>query len=242
MYEEEGLVDGVYGLLPKGVPSSGTIDVETINTTFQLQPYDTENSLQLGNGVKTGTLQLSEADQGSYGRIAVLSAGGSTFAPSARHEDEFNIHFADGTIKYALVKTDDWYASDSSIAIRGFGRVDLRWGGDDTSSANPRLYYTLVDLSPIEREKVVTSFEFIMSDSDWRTPNLLAISAGAIPEPSTLSLLLGGLCLLTHVHTLRRRRRLRTREQPPLFASGSQSIRSVFKCSVKRPFETRSSG
>jgi hypothetical protein len=182
---EEGLVDGVVGLLPAGLPSSGEIVVPAINTTFQLQPYDAANSLQLRSGVNSGTLTLVPAQQGHYEKIAVLAAGGNTFGPAT---DDITIQFSDGSARSATVKTDDWFTSNTDIAIQGFGRVSLHAGGDDSGAGQPRLYYSLIDLLPSEQTKVITSFEFVKSDSANRFPNILAISGSVVPEPTTLTL------------------------------------------------------
>jgi hypothetical protein len=182
---ESGLIDGVFGLLPKGLASNGTISVPAIDTTFQLQPYDAANSLQLGSGSDIGVLQLAPADQARYRQIAILAAGGSTFGPAS---DQLTIYFDDGTTKSALVKTDDWFTSNTNIAIQDFGRVSLHLGGERSGPGQPRLYYTVIDLLPIERTKLITSFEFVRSDPRSGRPNFLAVSGSVIPEPGTLLL------------------------------------------------------
>jgi Lamin Tail Domain/CotH kinase protein len=136
-FYQQGLAGKSYGMPASGAFASATGD----GTTFQFQPYTSNNALVLSsaNGLTSGTLML--ASPGIYQRIAIIAnsaSGGSS--PSVV------LNFSDGSTFTTTYNAPDWF-NNSGYALLGTERISLSDGSTQGAPDNPRFYQTTIDLN-----------------------------------------------------------------------------------------------
>lgn len=138
-FYQSGLPGKSYGVPASGGFSSAVGD----GTTFQFQPYTTNNALVLssGTGVSMGTLTLAAPT--TFARVAVLANSASANSTSA---GTLTFNFTDGTSYVTTYNAPDWFGN-SGYALQGVERINLTTGGTSGATTNPRFYQTTIDLS-----------------------------------------------------------------------------------------------
>jgi hypothetical protein len=203
--------------LPSGQNfSSAIIDPVTGGpTTFHLQPANGNNVLQLGGGhPASNTLTL--ATPGTYSSLSILAASGSSFGLTT---GTLVLHFTDGTSSSLLsYNAFDWSAVTAGVgpfvALGGVARnFDVGTNGTGFIYYRPHeppyaLYETDINLAALGlagRDLQSITFNEATGPSGVGSTGIFAVSGVAVPEPSTLALLVsGGLGLASY--RLRRRR------------------------------------
>ena len=133
-YYESGLPNGT-----KGLPQNGSIIASSINTQFQLQPYNQNNALFIADS-SPRTLTLTTPAALSQVAILASSAG----APGTAN-GLVAIHWSNsGTSTYNYA-ANDWFSPDVSTATGSYGRTDSSNFQDGPNSGE--LFYTQLDLS-----------------------------------------------------------------------------------------------
>jgi hypothetical protein len=142
---------GIPGIGTSGMPASNTITTGAI--TYNLQPYNGNNSLQLGSSTgSSGTMTLASPVSASELHFLATSVGGAVNV-------NIVVNFSDNTSQQIATNftVQDWF-NGSSVAYVINGRYFLGGGyAYDVNSGNPRLYTASFPLSPANHSKSITS-------------------------------------------------------------------------------------
>lgn len=155
-FYQSGLSNQAYGLPVSGNFTSAMGD----GTTFQFQPYTSENALVLGSETGLTNGALAFGSPATFSRIAILanSAGGG--GPAS-----VTLNFADGSAFVTNYSAADWFAN-SVAALQGVDRIDLTTGiADGASNSYPRFYQTTLDIASAmgDSNKPLASLTFAMA-------------------------------------------------------------------------------
>jgi hypothetical protein len=142
-YYQSGLAGHIFGL-----PVSGLFINGNDATTFQFQPYTTNNALVLSSdtAITSGTLTLTPP--ATFSKIAILanSGNGDSIGSAA-----VTLNFLDGTAFVTNYYAPDWFFNNSTasytVALQGVERLNLFSGVVDGAPAEPRFYQTTLPLS-----------------------------------------------------------------------------------------------
>ena len=176
-----------------GLPSDGRITHTDGGDTihFELADYGdvdglTSNMLGMSSSYgTTGTLALNSP--AGFEKLAFLA-----FSTNGGQGGEVTLNFDDGSSSTADYEFagPDWY-NNSGYAFTTEGRIDNRSGSFGDETLNPRLYFSMVELTSADQLKTVESITFEKSVYGFAT-YVTAVS-GLVPEPSTLAaMILGG--------------------------------------------------
>ncbi len=152
-FYQQGLSSGTRGLPLNGVVSS----LSDTSTAFQLGPYRAADALMLGDTYpKSGTLTLLNPD--AFNSLTILAA-----SANGGGQGTFVLNFTNGTRSQVFAfNCQDWFYTVTNVAIQGFGRVKLgaSFSFDDSSSANPNLYQTTLNLAALGLTQPIASITF----------------------------------------------------------------------------------
>jgi sugar lactone lactonase YvrE len=146
-----------------GLPAGGTfVSATGSGTTYQLQPANAQNVLQLSAGT-TGTLTLTTP--AVYNTLYVLTSSGDGTPSSV---GSGNIHFADGSTQAFSFNSFDWCNGGGGLHPEAVlpgpnGRADV--GPNGTAFAynqdcDFQLYETVVAIDPSHAGVAITSIDF----------------------------------------------------------------------------------
>src|SRR5580658_2556315 len=131
-----------------GLPASGSFSSATGDgTTFQFQPYTTNNALVLSSetGLSSGTLTL--ATPGLYNQIAVIANAANGNSSGAAN---LTLNFSDGSSYNTTYYAPDWFYNAYNVALGGVDRIDISSGAlENAGTDNPRFYETTIDLASV---------------------------------------------------------------------------------------------
>ncbi len=177
-------VGGSGGL--QGLPPDGRILSQFDGSVFQLGPYGGTNALMLGNTYpRFGTLTLAEPR--AYNSLAILAA-----SANGGGNGTLVLNFTNGTRSQVFsLRAQDWYNTDTNVAIEGFGR--LRVGQallntEDPGWNNPNLYHTTIDLGALGLNEAIASITFTNpAGGSSLNSGVLAVSGRAMPPEVILT-------------------------------------------------------
>jgi len=184
-----------------GMPSSGQIQVTTGSNTlnFQLGDYGNNQGLvnnalgvggrdgEPGERPEPGTLTLNTPQ--ALTELAILA-----FSVNGGGDPDLTINFTDGSSLQTTYFAPDWFNVNDNVALNVGGRVKASSSGSfqNVGSSNPRLYYTLIELTGEDATKAIESLTFGKAGDSSK---IFAIAG--VPEPASVALLgLGGAMLL----------------------------------------------
>lgn len=163
-----------------GLPANGlitSIATATPGLTFQLAPYDQNNSLKINANNGTGTLAVQTTDKLS--KLYILTTSGSSTSTFIG-----TITFTDATTQtFASQSVPDWYDQGTpAIAIRGIGRVP-RTGTEnpDNNTTNPKLFQVAIDISSTNQNKIIQQVAITKTSSTSGFLNIFALSGEITP-------------------------------------------------------------
>ncbi|TDS58819.1 MBG domain-containing protein, partial [Myroides indicus] len=163
-----------------GLPANGlitSIATATPGLTFQLAPYDQNNSLKINANNGTGTLAVQTTNK--LIKLYLLATSGSS--PSTFMGI---ITFTDGTTQtFSSQSVPDWYDQGTpAIAIRGIGRVP-RTGtqNPDNNTTNPKLFQVAIDISPDNQNKIIQQVALTKTSSTSGFLHIFALSGEITP-------------------------------------------------------------
>lgn len=162
--------------LTYGLPVNGTINTAITSTTglsYQLAPYNANNSLRLSNTTTSGTLTFSNPIPAIT--LYMLAVGGSGAATV-----NAVVNFSDSTTQtFTGVSIADWYGG-SNYAIQGIGRINLNNNNlESGNGTNPRLYQIPLAISSANQAKNIVSVTITKTSTGGEIPNIFAFSADA---------------------------------------------------------------
>ena len=137
-----------------GLPSNGLINSiasVTPGLTFQLQPYNQNNSLRLVTSNSTGTFTVQPTN--ALSKLYILATSGNSSSNFTG-----GIYFTDGTIQsFETLYIPDWYYSGSfPVAISGIGRVSRAGTQEpDNNNFNPKIFQVAIDIDLANQNKIV---------------------------------------------------------------------------------------
>ena len=211
-YTETSLVEqGVFSISPRvvatvGLPVSRTfLSQSGSGVTYQLQPYDTNNALRMGDDApSTGIITVIP---GQYSALHILAGSGmDASVPMLTEPQPMFLDFADGSVA-ASFKPYDWAAPGNGYALGGLVRNFFLNGGltstevhiDEGGPAGYKLWETSVDLNALGASgRVLQQIRFVDNFPSNIAMNVMAIDGTPAPEPSCL------LPILVMVSALRR--------------------------------------
>jgi len=170
-----------------GLPLLGNFTNTADGTIFKLQPYTTNNVLDLSSdtGLTNGTLFL--ASPKIYDLIAIVANSGNGDSIGSA---SLTLHFNDGTTFVTNYFAPDWFNNSNalySIALQGFERIDVNSGGVSGAPSNPRLYQTSIALTNIAGgNKRISSITFGKPGSA-RSTGIYAVSGLTNSSQTTLA-------------------------------------------------------
>ncbi|HZV33144.1 MAG TPA: LamG-like jellyroll fold domain-containing protein [Verrucomicrobiae bacterium] len=138
------------GSLAGGLPLNGSFANTNDGTVYQLQPYTTNNVLDLNSdtGLTNGTLFLVTPKV--YDSIAIIANSGNGNSSGLA---TVTLHFNDGTSYNTNYYAPDWFNNNNNanytVALQGFQRINLTSGSANGAPSNPRFYQTAITLSNI---------------------------------------------------------------------------------------------
>jgi hypothetical protein len=160
---ESGGVDDDGTTHPDGLPAGlSFVSVTASKATYQIQPANANNALQLGAGQK-GTLTL--ATPAAYRTLYVLASSGDGMISSTGNG---TLNFADGSTQDFSYNGFDWCNSQgglhSEAGLRSpNGRTDV--GRDGTAfsynqDCDFQLYETVIAIDPLHAGVAIVSIDF----------------------------------------------------------------------------------
>lgn len=180
------------GALTTGLPSGTTFtSASDATTSFHLESAVGSNAFLLDNG-QTGTLTFATPSFESALSVLTSTGGGSNVLSAV-------VHFADlSTQTITGIPSGDWFAN-TPIAVDANGRINSV-GYDAVNSGNPRLYQE--DITGVNTTSAINSVDFVVTSGGGHTA-IMGLSGTAVPEPTTIATIAGGMAMLLG---LRRRR------------------------------------
>jgi hypothetical protein len=175
---ESGAVDDDGAQHNDGLPAGLTfVSVTGSRATYQLQPANANNVLQLGAG-QTGTLTLTMPTV--YSTLYVLASSGDGTPSSV---GSGTITFADGTMQAFSYNSFDWCNGQGGLhaeaALRGpIGRADI--GPDGTAfgynqDCDFQIYETVIAIDPSHAGVAIASIDFTGAPDAFLS-NIFAVS------------------------------------------------------------------
>jgi hypothetical protein len=198
------------GLTAGNFTSAFTNSVTGGHTVFQLQPFNHNNSLLLKYpSSNTGT--LSFATPKAYNTLAILAAGYNA-APGST--GTVIINFADSTQSQSLLyNAFDWGFGQTNFALSDKGRnFNNGPSGTEFHYNKPvpfAMYETDLDLAALGlNAKPISSLTFtgIIGTTNFPHASIFAVSATAVPEPSSIVVAALGCLGLAYWRRLSRNR------------------------------------
>lgn len=159
--------------LSYGLPTNGIIN-SAVGTTsglsYQMAPYNSNNSLRLQNTNDSGTLAFSTPITAI--NLYILATGGSGACTV-----NVTVNFADTTTQtFSGINISDWYGG-TNYAVQGIGRINLNNNVlEDGGGTNPRLYQIPLTLNTGNQPKLIQSVTVTKTGSGG-IPNIFAVSA-----------------------------------------------------------------
>ncbi|MDR0228057.1 MAG: GEVED domain-containing protein [Flavobacteriaceae bacterium] len=163
-----------------GLPVNGliaSIASATPGLTFQLAPYNQNNTLIINATNGTGTLAVQTTEK--LITLYILATSGSSSSTFTG-----TITFTDATTQtFASQIVPDWYDQGTpAIAIRGIGRVPRTGTEDpDNNTTNPKLFQVAIDISSANQNKIIQQVDFTKTSSTSGFLNILALSGEITP-------------------------------------------------------------
>lgn len=217
-------VETGYGGATSGLPVSRQfVSATHSGVVYQLQPYNGNNVLRLGDDdPRNGTLVLAP---GQYSSLHILSASGigsgindmGAFPPTNL---DITLNFADGSVLLpGFLFTHDWTPSNTNapgaippiaLLIQDRGAMPIITGQPFPTSGtsaeidhrtNPQfaLYETTLDLTQAQvdySQRILQSINFTDHGPATAGPiGVFAVDGTPVPEPSSVALLAGALCI-----------------------------------------------
>lgn len=163
-----------------GLPANGlitSIATGTPGLTFQLAPYNQNNSLKINANNGTGTLAVQTTNK--LIKLFLLTTSGSS--PSTFTG---TITFTDATTQtFTSQSVPDWYDQGTpAITIRGIGRVP-RTGtqNPDNNTTNPKLFQVAIDISSDNQNKIIQQVALTKTSSTSGFLHIFALSGEITP-------------------------------------------------------------
>ncbi|REC47935.1 T9SS type A sorting domain-containing protein [Chryseobacterium pennipullorum] len=166
--------------LTYGIPANGMISSMVASTpglSYQLGDLSSNNSLRIDTnaaGSNTGTMTFSNPVAAF--KLYMLSTSGSGASTV-----DVVVNFTDNTSQtFTGQSISDWYGG-SDYAIQGIGRILITSNGLESSSTNPRLYQTVLNIDAANQAKPVQSVTVTKTNSSG-VANIFAFSAEAYTD------------------------------------------------------------
>lgn len=165
------------------LPADGAVTSSLITgLNYQLEDYDSNNSLKIETLNGSGTLTFSNQVNAVNLYFLVTSGSGSSTVSA-------EVHFTDGTSQEETgLSVSDWYWG-ANAELQGLGRVSRNDNNIETSSTNPRIYQLSLAIDSENQSKLVESVEFTRTSSSGNF-NVFAASAEVLaecPSPDSIS-------------------------------------------------------
>jgi hypothetical protein len=176
------------GALPTAfMPPNNTVySVTTSGVTFNLAPYNVNNSLRI-TATNSGTLTVSTPIAVSDIYLLGVSGSGATTAT-------ITVTFTDATTQtFTGVAISDWYGG-ANFAIRGMGRVNVSTNGIDNNPSDPRLYEIKLSLSASNYTKQIASIALAKTTTAG-VINIMGVAANTVSSCSAPTVQPYGLSL-----------------------------------------------
>ncbi|WP_326982051.1 T9SS type A sorting domain-containing protein [Chryseobacterium sp. MYb264] len=162
--------------LTYGLPVNGLVNSAVTTTnglSYQMAPYNGDNSLRLSSTIPSGTLTFSTPTPAIS--LYLLATGGSGAATV-----DAVVNFSDSTSQtFTGLNISDWY-DGLNYAIRGIGRINLNNNNlESGNNTNPRLYQIPLAIDPSNQSKNITSLTITKTSTGGSIPNIFAVSADA---------------------------------------------------------------
>ncbi|TDS60145.1 MBG domain-containing protein, partial [Myroides indicus] len=163
-----------------GLPANGlitSIATGTPGLTFQLAPYNQNNSLKINANNGTGTLAVQTTNK--LIKLYLLATSGSSTSTFTG-----TITFTDATTQtFTSQSVPDWYDQGTpAITIRGIGRVP-RTGtqNPDNNTTNPKLFQVAIDISSTNQNKIIQQVALTKTSSTSGFLHIFALSGEITP-------------------------------------------------------------
>ncbi|MBW3517690.1 T9SS type A sorting domain-containing protein [Flavobacterium sp. NKUCC04_CG] len=172
-----------------GLPIDGVITASNISgLSFQMQPYDRNNSLRITELHSSHTLVFSSSVK--MQKMYLLTTGGSAGDYSAFLSA--TVKFSDGSSQTVSgLRVADWYGgSVGDIVISGIGRINVTNDHIEAPSGNPKLFSVEIPLDVINYTKEPTAVIITKTANSGAVLNVFAVSALKTPnclEPQMIS-------------------------------------------------------
>jgi hypothetical protein len=192
---EQGVRDANGQIATVGMPVSRTFVSQTgSGVTYELQPYDANNALRMGDDdPATGTMMVTP---GRYSALHILAGSGtdSFSTPPLNQAQPMFLDFADGSVT-ASFKAYDWgYAQSEPYALGNMARnffpsqtlssrtVNINYGNPQNHAYT--LWETTVDLSALGASgRVLQDIRFVDNFPTSNAIDVMAIDGIPVPVP-----------------------------------------------------------
>ncbi|ASW76029.1 hypothetical protein IQ37_08530 [Chryseobacterium piperi] len=166
-----------------GIPVNGVINSVVASTpglSYQLGDLSGNNSLRLATIGSSGTLTFT-TPKAAFKLYMLSTSGSGTSSVSA------TVTFADNTTQvFSGISLSDWY-NGANYAIQGIGRINRTNNVLESSTTNPRLYQSTLNIDAANQTKPIQSITIAKSAGSGIS-NIFAISADAFTDCSAPTL------------------------------------------------------